>query len=271
MPVVLTKQVETNIPIEVQGLIPDQLNGMSAKEIARLPISQGRQQLELGEFFKVTGSISDATIVWDGNLKTVNWIGAGMAAGRIQIETDAGRHVGGQMSGGEIIAKASVSDFLGAEMSGGLIHVAKNAGNLVGGNYPGSKFGMNRGSIFIGGDVANGAGQSMRRGTIVIGGDTGELTGWNMLAGTILVFGSCEPNVGAGMIRGTIVLAGGHEKKLLPTFSRGGVYRVQVLSILAKWLMQQGFDCDSAVLNSTFRQFNGDLIQGGRGEILVKS
>jgi formylmethanofuran dehydrogenase subunit C len=271
MALVLTQQVETTIPIEVQGITPDRLQGNSVKQIAGLPIWHGRQQLELGEVFKVSGSMDDATIIWDGNLKPVHWIGAGMEAGNVQIETDAGRHVGSQMSGGEISANASVSDFLGAEMSGGLIRVAGNAGDLVGGNNPGSKFGMNRGSIFVGGDVGKGAGQSMRRGTIAIGGDTGELTGWNMLAGTILVFGSCDENVGAGMIRGTIVLAGGHEKTLLPTFSRGGEYPVPVLSMLANWLTNQGFDFDPDVLKSTFREFNGDLIQGGRGEVFIKT
>ena len=154
-------------------------------------------------------------------------------------------------------------------MTGGSISVAGDAGDCVGGHYPGSKFGMNRGSILISGNVGKGLGQAMRRGTIAVGGNAGELAGWNMLAGTITVLGQCGAHVGAGMKRGTIAVAGGSTSPLLPTFSAGGCYRVPVLTMLANWLKQQRLPNDVSVLNSVFQEFNGDQLNGGRGEVLL--
>jgi formylmethanofuran dehydrogenase subunit C len=272
MTLVLTQQAETTIPIEVQGITPDRLQGNSPEQIARLPIWHGRRKLELGELFQIDGSMDDSmTIIWEGNLRPVHWIGSGLACGKIQIQSDAGRHIGSQMSGGEIFVNGDVSDFLGVEMTGGKIRIAGNAGDWVGGNYPGSKTGMNRGSILVDGDAGKGAGQAMRRGTIAIGGKVGELVGWNMLAGTILVFGDCGANPGAGMTRGTIVLGGGRNGALLPTFRQGGIYPVPILTILSRWLQQQDFRFDSTVLQSRFQQFDGDLLCGGRGEVFVRA
>ena len=271
MALVLTRQAETTIPIEVQGIIPERLSGCSDQQIAQLPIWHGREQVELGELFQISGAMDDSmTLVWEGDLRPVHWIGSGMTCGKIQIESAAGRHIGSQMTGGEIFVNGDVSDFLGVEMTGGQIRVSGNAGDLVGGNYPGSKLGINRGSILIAGDAGKGVGQSMRRGTIAIGGNAGELTGWNMLAGTILVFGSSGSNAGAGMKRGTIVLGSCQIKNLLPTFRRGGCYPIPILNMMSRWLTQQNFDFEPEVLESRYQQFDGDLLCGGRGEVFVR-
>ena len=269
MALVLNQQVETTIPIKVKGITPDRLAGKSTNEIAKTSIWHGRQEVELGSLFSISGSLDDHTIVWEGHLKSVHQIGAAMQAGVMRIATEAGRHVGSQMSGGEIIAQSDVSDFLGAEMTGGLIRAQGNAGDSVGGNYPGSKSGMNRGTILIGGNVGKGVGQSMRRGTIVVKGNTAMLPGWNMRAGTLLVLGECGSDVGAGMTRGTIAIAGQLHSNLLPTFIKGGTQRVPVLQMLGNWLVNQKFDFDAAVLKANFQTFHGDQLMGGRGEVFI--
>ncbi len=284
MALIVCQQVETTIPIEVAGITPDALSGKSNKQIAKLPIRHGRHELELGELFKVSGSLSDSpvessndsakaspTIVFDGILEPVHWIGSGLKSGTIQIETPAGRHIGSQMSGGRIMCKSNVSDYLGVEMTGGSITVAGDAGDCVGGHYQGSKFGMNRGSILISGNVGKGLGQAMRRGTIAVGGHAGELVGWNMLAGTIIILGTVGEHVGASMKRGTIVIAGSTAPQLLPTFSSGGSYPVPVLAMLANWLEQQEFPHDVSCLRSKYHEFNGDHLNGGRGELMVRA
>jgi len=270
MPLVLCQQVETTVPIEVGGITPVLLAGQSGKQISSLSIKHGRTDVELGELFKISGSIDDSqTIVFDGFLQAVHSIGAAMKGGRIEIKTNAGRRVGVEMTGGEIVANANVSDYPGFEMTGGTIRVAGDAGDSVGGHFPGSKFGMNRGSIFINGSVGKGLGQAMRRGTIVVGGDADELAGWNMYGGTIIVFGNCERHVGAGMKRGTIVTTG-KQPELLPTFAKGSLATVPVLGMMAKWLEEQSFPCKSIEkLRSTFQAFDGDLLEGGRGELFV--
>lgn len=274
MALVLCQQVETKIPIEVQGLTPDKLLGKSNLEIAKQLVQHGNQQVEVGESFKVSGKLDeDETIVFDGILEPVHWIGAGQKSGLTIVESKAGRHLGSQMTGGQITCENSVSDFAGCEMTGGTIRIAGNAGDLVGGHYPGSKYGMNRGSILINGSVGKGLGQGIRRGTIVVGGDAGGLVGWNMLAGTIVVQGSCGMHPGAGMTRGTIVLGQADPSLLLPTFSKGGTYRVPVLNMLVKWLLELEFGSDSTGLVETlkgdFTEFNGDLLKGGRGELFI--
>jgi len=252
MALIVSQQVETTIPIEVQGITPDALVGKTLKQISKLPILYGRHEVEFGELFKITGSLEGSvdssskppTLVFDGLLKSVHWIGAGQQGGKIEIQSDAGRHVGSQMTGGRIICKSNVSDYLGVEMTGGSISISGNAGDCVGGHYPGSKFGMNRGSILISGNVGKGLGQAMR------------------------ILGQCGEYVGASMRRGTIVVAGGSTSQLLPTFSAGGSYRVPILAMLANWLKQQRFPSDVSVLNSVFQEFNGDQLNGGRGEVL---
>ena len=270
MALVVCQQVETKIPIDVTGVTPEALVGKSNQQISKFPVRHGRHQVELGDLFKVSGSLGDSkTLVFDGLLKSVHWIGAGQRGGTIQIQSATGRHVGSQMSGGRIICQSSVSDYLGIEMTGGSITVAGDAGDCVGGHYPGSKFGMNRGSILISGNAGKGLGQAMRRGTIVVAGNAGELAGWNMLAGTIVVLGNCERHAGASMKRGTIAIAGDRAPQLLPTFTQGGQYRVPILSMLANWLEQNDFGHDVSSLRSEFHEFNGDTLSGGRGELLV--
>lgn len=272
MTLVLTQQLETTLPIDVQGVTPNRLSGLSTKEIAELSVWHGRRQLALGEMFHLSGDVDDSeTIVWDGNLTSVHSIGAGMDGGRMEIQSDVGRHVGAQMSSGEISVRGNASDYLGVEMTGGLIRVQGNAGNDVGGIYPGSKMGMNRGAILIDGDVGKGLGQSMRRGTIAVGGSAKKLAGWNMLAGTICIMGRCGAHPGAGMLRGTLVLAGGLEETLLPTFRSGGYYPVPVLKMIANWLRRHSFACETSVLEENFQQYDGDYLRGGRGEVFVKA
>ncbi len=271
MPLVLECRSETSLPIEVEGILPGSLSNLSSKAVSSSPILHGRNKLELGELFHVTGTIDETeTIIWNGNLEPVHGIGLGMTGGTMVIETAAGRHVGGKMSGGRIEAKSNVSDFVGAEMTGGTIRVRGNSGDLTGGNYPGSKLGMNRGAIIVDGNAGRGTGQSMRRGTIAIGGDTGRLCGWNMLAGSIVVCGICQPEIGIGMTRGTLVLLDPNSQiEFQPTFSVGGIYQNTIVKMLAYWLRHVDFGAAERLMEARFQIYHGDLLRGGRGEVLI--
>jgi formylmethanofuran dehydrogenase subunit C len=271
MPLVLECQSKTSLPIEVEGVLPIPLRNLSSESIAKLPIWNGKNKLELGELFRVTGTIDESdTIVWVGNLQSVHGIGLGMDGGVMQVDSPAGRHVGAKMSGGSIEAKSDVSDFVGVEMTGGTIRVRGNSGDLTGGNYPGSKIGMNRGSIIVDGNAGRGTGQAMRRGTIAIGGDSGKLCGWNMLAGSIIVCGNCASEFGVGMTRGTLVLLDPRSgTEILPTFAKGGVYQNTIVKMMASWLQQIGFEAAERLAQTSFQMHHGDLLSGGRGEVLI--
>lgn len=271
MPLRLTLRQTTPLPVEVEGITPDAVRGQSVTQIERLEILHGNTRLPLAEFFTVAGSSEDGTIEWEGDLSGVHWIGAKMTSGRIQVLGSAGRHVGSEMRGGEIHIDGNASDWLGGEMHGGLIHVGGSAGNWVGAAYHGSPRGMTRGTILVAGDAGNEIGQAMRRGLIAVGGKAGDLAGFNMLAGTILLFGRSGIRHGAGMKRGTIALLGDRRPTLLPTFRHACRFQPTALRLLAASLKRHNFPAPLDRLQSPCELYNGDLLAGGRGEILIRA
>lgn len=271
MPLRLTLRQTTPLPIEVEGITPGAIRGQSTAQIERLEILHGNTRLPLAEFFTVTGNGDDETIEWEGDLSGVHWIGAKMHSGRIQVLGSAGRHVGSKLRGGEIHIEGNAGDWLGGEMHGGLIHVHGSVANWVGAAYPGSPRGMTRGTILVDGDAGNEIGHAMRRGLIAVGGKAGDLAGFNMLAGTILLFGRSGVRHGAGMKRGTIALLGDRRPSLLPTFRHACRFQPTALRLLAASLKRHGFQAPLDRLQNSCELYNGDLLAGGRGELLIRA
>ncbi len=272
MALTLTQQVENNISIEANGIIPGLLRGQTTGQIKSLMVACGNEMIALGELFSVSGAMDQTeTVVFDGFLKNVHGIGMEMGSGVIQICGDTGNRVGLKMSGGKIRSLANVGNHVGTEMTGGVIVVEGNAGDSAGAALPGSKVGVNRGTILVRGDVGKGAGDSMRRGMLVVGGDAGDLLGWSMRAGTLVVLGKSGAHVGAEMKRGTIVLGGGLADALPPSFRQGGRFRMPAVSLITNWLRQThpDFEVDLSQLDTEFDLFHGDFLRGGRGEVLV--
>ena len=270
----MTLQIEltasTTIPVEVEGITPDVVRDMDLKEIEALEIFEGNNQAALADFFSVSGDPSDEHIRFLGELSGVHWIGTKMQSGQITIEANAGRHVGSEMSGGRIDVMGDVSDWVGAEMKGGMIHVRGRAGHLVGAAYRGSAVGMRGGTILVDGNAGNEVGHTMRRGLIGIGGSIGDLAGFNMLAGTILAGEGQGIRHGAGMHRGTLVFLADEPPELLPTFTYGGRQQPVVMTLLAKELRELGY-AKHDLLQNDFDLYHGDQIEGGRGEVLIRT
>jgi formylmethanofuran dehydrogenase subunit C len=174
------------------------------------------------------------------------------------------------MTGGEICVAGDVGDWLGAEMHGGRIHVRGRAGHLVGAAYRGSARGMTRGEILVDGDAGNEIGHTMRRGLVAIGGQVGDLVGFNMLAGTVLVLGDCGIRHGAGMRRGTLAFLGASPPPMLPSFRCACRFRPMVMPLLLRHLKGRGFAVPDELIAASYQLYNGDLLEGGRGEILVR-
>jgi len=266
----LTYQVETSVPVEVEGLTPDWACDKSLAEIERFEVFHGNRKMPLAEMFRVSGDPADRQLDFEGNLSGVHWIGAQMRTGRINIHGPAGRHVGSEMHGGEIRVEGDAGGWVGAEMHGGLIHVQGNAGHLVGAAYRGSAKGMTGGTILVDGDAGNEIGLSMRRGTIAIGGQAGDMIGFNMIAGTVLVLGDCGIRAGAGMRRGTIGILGPSPPPMLPTFRYACTSRPQILSLLLRELRDKGLSVQDSPLPEEVDLYNGDLVALGKGEILLR-
>jgi formylmethanofuran dehydrogenase subunit C len=107
---------------------------------------------------------------------------------------------------------------------------------------------------------------------IAIRGSAGPGLGRSMIAGTIVVLGSVGKRVGAGMKRGTLVLPGLSEPAehfLLPTFSHAGKFSLPYLTLYFRQLQELGFTVPQAVCTARLDRYNGDLVNGGQGEVLV--
>jgi formylmethanofuran dehydrogenase subunit C len=266
-----TLKTKSQAPLEVAGITPDAVRDKSLAEIQRSEILHGNQRLPLADFFVVRGDASDERHEWEGDLTGVHWLGAKMASGRIDVLGSIGRHLGSEMRGGEIHVAENASDWTGAEMHGGLIHVRGRAGHLVGAAYCGSPKGMTKGTILIDGDAGNEIGLSMRRGLIAIGGSAGDLIGRNMLAGSVLVFGASGIRHGAGMKRGTLAFLGTETPPLLPTFRRACRFRPDFLPLVYRKLREYSFPVPQQLFDVQYDLYSGDLLEGGRGEILLRA
>ncbi|MEM6797968.1 MAG: formylmethanofuran dehydrogenase subunit C [Planctomycetota bacterium] len=265
MPLELTYRAAAEpLPVELEGFTPDALRGESLDSVRRFPAAIGNTTLPIGELFDVTGTTEDADWRLMGDLSGVHWLGAEMQQGVIHAAGPVGRHTGSRMRGGAITIAGDAGDWLGAEMRGGRIEVAGNAGDGVGAAYAGSPRGMRGGEIRLRGSAGDEVGHTLRRGWIIIAGGCGAFAGYRMKAGSIFVLGACGPRPGAEMVRGTIGLFGDPSPELLPTFRHACRLAPQFLGLMARELAKADLNAPT-----TIELFNGDLLTGGRGEILL--
>ncbi len=270
MPLVLTLRTPSDIPLEVDSVRIETVRMQSPAEVLQTLIQRGNRQVTLGEFFDAEGSAEDETLVWRGDCAKVKLIASGLSSGTVRVEGNAGMHVGAEMTGGEVIVEGNAADWAGAEMHGGRLTIHGDAGHLVGAVYRGGRKGMTGGEIFIHGNAGNEVGHAMRRGLIVVGGRAGDFVGVGMIAGTVLVFGETGIRHGAGMKRGTIAFAGDSEPDLLPTFRYACTYRPTFLRLYWRHLQSRGFAVPDSLMNARWHRFNGDFLELGKGELLVR-
>lgn len=273
MPITISLQNQTTIPVEVDSVRLEEVRNQSAAQVERTLVQHGNRQVPLAEIFRVTGSAaSDGEMIWRGDCSQVKLIGSKLSDGRIRVEGNAGMHLGAEMTGGEIIVTGNTGDWTGAEMHGGRIVVRGDAGHLVGAVYRGGRRGMTNGEILVHGNAGNEIGHTMRRGLIAVAGNAGDAAGFGMLAGSIFLFGQTGIRHGANMRRGTIAFFGtaGHPP-LLPTFKRSGVYRPNFLRVYLNHLRSFGFPLRGDCLDAEFQRYCGDFLESGKGEILVRA
>ena len=119
-------------------------------------------------------------------------------------------------------------------------------------------------------DAGNEIGHTMRRGLLAVSGKTGDLVGLSMIAGTILVFGDCGIRHGAGMRRGTIGLLGPQPPPMLPSFRRACRFCPTVIRLVLRALEKHRFEAPRKLLGGQLELYHGDMLEGGKGEILVR-
>ncbi len=257
-------------PIEVFGLGPDYLAKLSLETVRQTRVYVANQSVKAADIFHVTGDPADGRQRWAGDLRRVAGIGNEMRSGWIQIESDVAGWLGAQMSDGIIQVAGNVGDHTGCEMTGGIIHVRGNVGSFCGSSLSGADNGQNGGAILVEGNAGDCLGQQMRRGIIAVAGEAGKCCGYLMRAGTILVGGQVGRNAGAEMVRGTIV-AGALGKSTLRGFLSAGVQPMPVIALLRRTVSELGMVPPPIFSTDRFELYHGDLLHGGRGELLVPS
>jgi len=266
MSLTLTLHSAPQVPLEVDGLLPEAVEGKDAAQVAALPLMHGNEKVMVGDFFAARGK-GNGELRLEGDLSRVKLIGAGMSRGKITIEGNAGLHLGAGMLGGEILVNGDAGDWVGPEMVGGRISVRGNAGHMVGSVHRGGSVGMRGGEIIVHGSVGNETGNGMRNGLIAVGRDSGDFTGVSMNAGTIIVLGRLGWRSGAGMKRGSIISL--QEAELLPTFSYACSYRPIFLRLYLLYLRELGLTVEDAGIGGVYRRYSGDSVELNRGEILL--
>jgi len=270
MPLVLTPATDAAaggpLSIDLAGISPDRLAGLSLADVRRLPIRADKQPCPLGDLFAVAGTAADGRLECRGDFSRVHHVAAGLAAGIVSVSGSVGRHAAEGMTGGRLEVTGDAGDWLAAEMAGGEVFVAGSAGDAVGAALPGSDHGLRGGTVIVAGNVGRLAAMRMRRGIVAVGGDCGSGAAFELRAGTLLVAGRVGPEPGLAMRRGSLVALA--DRPAVPTtFCRGRAWVPSFLGLLLASLVRAGFR-PPAPLPAAFRQWHGDILCGGRGEIL---
>lgn len=257
--------------LDLSGLLPETLAGMSEAETRGLPMHLGNRRLPLGELFELeTGDGPDDELLLIPLDTKLDYVGAGMRRGSIRVEGSAGDHAGSAMSGGLLIIEGDCGDFAGSALRGGHLQIHGNAGVRVGAPPAGERQGQRGGVIHVRGRVGERAGECQRRGLLLIEGDAGALLGHRMIAGSIYAGGRVGELTGHGMRRGSVLLR--HRPPGLPsTLIYNGRQRLAFLPMLLTQLRRLAGD-DALPASSTDMEVErhlGDLACDGRGEILI--
>lgn len=268
MPLVLVPRPAPGGPlsIELDGITPDRVAGLTSTAIAGLPIQADGRPLPLGDAFDVSGAADDGTLECRGDFSRVHRVGAGMASGRIVVAGPVGRHAGERMTGGTLAIAGDAGDWLAAEMSGGTVRVAGSVGDNAAAALPGSAAGLRGGIVIVAGGAGDLLGARMQRGLVAIGASCGTAVGFEMRAGTVAVAGSLGPQPGLGMRRGTILALGAAPVPPV-TFARGSRWSPPLLPLVLRRLARAGFAPAGVDPAGPWWQWHGDLLAGGRGEL----
>ena len=256
------------VPLDVRGLLPETLIGLTSRELAAVRLPQGRGSLALGEVCRIRTRAGEAPqLIFEGATGRLAHAGAGMRTGCLVIEGDAGQAAGAGMLGGELEIRGSAGDCLGLGLAGGRIRLGGSAADWCGAAAPGQRAGMTGGAILVEGSVGQQAGAGMRRGVIFVRGNAAEYAGSQMLAGTLLVAGQAAAGAGMGMRRGSLVA--GRLEQRLEGFTFAGQADVEWLQICYRMLEQCGLVLPKAWRRSRPWRFSGDHLELGKGELIV--
>jgi formylmethanofuran dehydrogenase subunit C len=260
-----TLKTSTQQRVDCSPLIPDNLAGKSAADIAAIEMQCGNRKLRVDSLFDIAGD-NAADIVIHNSSGKLDYIGSHMKSGRITVHGGAGSWLGFQMKKGEIVLNGNADAYAAAELAGGTIRINGNAGDFLASALPGNRKGMKGGLVIVTGNAGDRVGDQMRRGIILIEGSVGDYCASRMLAGTIGVMGTVGDYIGFGMRRGTLLLFS--TPKLHSTIQDCGSHTLPFLGLMFKSF--RGLPSKFADIDKNrVRRYAGDLANDGKGEILI--
>lgn len=262
----LTLRAEPDERCDMGVVAPAAIAGMTRADIERIVIGTSNARLRLADVFAVEGEAGDEIVIAGGSPR-LDFVAAGLSAGTITLEGEAGAFAAAGMTGGALTIRGDAGPLLGAGMKGGVVHVAGSAGEEAGGMRTGDRYGMLGGTIVVDGDVGARAGHRMRRGTILARGSFGRAAGTRMMGGTLWTESGFAADPGLQMRRGTLI--GPRAERLLPTFRDAGAHDLVILRILTRHMASLLGPLAPAALPAKVRKVSGDLAVFGKGELLL--
>ena len=257
--------------VDLRGITPAGLAGLSIEQVERLPVAHGNATLALAEFFDVSPH-EEGILHFEGHLDRFDRIGWQMDGGHVRVEGHAGHYAGGCMRAGTLHIEGRAGLLAACEMAGGTLTVEGDVGDFAASTLPGSMDGMRGGTFVVRGNAGERFGDRMRRGTAVVHGDAGAFIGSRMVAGTIAVGGRVGAHAGYGMRRGSVVFArpaaavpAGLET--MPTFVANRTATPVFWALLARDLARHG-GVFGDLPQRRIQRHLGDLSADGKGELI---
>jgi formylmethanofuran dehydrogenase subunit C len=256
-----------NQRVDLSCLVPENLQGLAEKAIARLPIHTTCEKLYAGDLFDIR--VGDPwSVRLEGGSDRFDFVGAGMTRGDIAVMGRVGQQAGRLMRGGTLHIHGDAGPHAASRLSGGRLEINGNAGDGLGGPLAGEMAGMAGGIVIARGDAGARAGDRLRRGLVVVEGRSGAEAGCRMLAGTLVLRGAIAAP-GVLMRRGTIVVTK-EDCPMLPTFVDCGPHQLVAARLLSAELERLNVSWFRE-LKQPLRRFMGDMATLGKGEIWVAS
>lgn len=251
----------SKIPLEFDNVLPELLYDKSLNQIKQTVIYRGNREEHLSDYFKISidgkcTNASDCTIIMDGTLYRVKYIGNNMSAGTIIVNSDVDLHVGAFMSGGHIIVNGNAESYAGREMTGGMLEIKGNVKEFLGSSYAGEWRGMSGGKIIVYGNAGKQAGECMMGGKIHIKGNCDILSGIHMTGGLIRIDGDVANWSGGQMKKGVIIIEG------------------KVNEVLQGFKKQEKIQnplIDNEYYIGKYTLFTGDIGSKGKGQLWIKN
>ena len=251
--------------INCAALTPDGLANRTLNEIAALILHHGKQAVRVDELFDISGHDS-ASLRFLNATEQLDYLGANMRSGRIDISGNTGAYLGFAMKGGEIHCLGNTQDLAACNMQNGLMVIHGNTGDFLGGAAAGLRKGMLGGTVVVKGHAGDRVGDQMRRGLILIEGNAGDYCASRMLAGTIGVLGKVGAYAGFSMHRGTLLLT--TQPNLHPTMQACGSHTLPFLNLLFKSFAPYSL-AFASLKSLRAERWLGDAANKGNGEILI--